>query len=242
MTKNVENTIQFSEVRTLVTLFVVALCITVFAILASFVLSQNQLHFDREILLLFRESTNLSDPIGAKWVEELMRDITSLGGVGLLTFFTLTAFFYLQLIKRSRFAWYVLLAIILGTATSFALKYGFERPRPDLVPHGSHVYTHSFPSGHSLMSAMVYFTLAGLLSRTMKRKRIKTFFYAVATIITLSVGISRVYLGVHWPTDVLAGWSIGLAWAILALLMSLFLQQKGFFKPFLKLDTHSEVR
>jgi undecaprenyl-diphosphatase len=110
---------------------------------------------------------------------------------------------------------------------STGLKMGFERPRPDLVPHATRVYTASFPSGHAMLSAITYLTLGALLARVEKSRRVSAFIMGLAIITTLLVGISRVYLGVHWPSDVVAGWSVGAAWASLCWFVALQLQRRG---------------
>ena len=114
-------------------------------------------------------------------------------------------------------AFLVVVAVVGGMLLSTGLKLGFERPRPDLVPHGARVYTASFPSGHAMLSAVTYLTLGALLARVQERRRVKAFFIGLAVVLTLLVGVSRVYLGVHWPSDVLAGWCVGAAWAVLVL-------------------------
>jgi undecaprenyl-diphosphatase len=118
-------------------------------------------------------------------------------------------------------------AVCGGMMLSTALKMGFERPRPDLVPHATRVYTASFPSGHAMLSATAYLTLGALLARVEKLRRIKAFFLGLAVCLTLLIGISRVYLGVHWPSDVLAGWADGAAWASLCWFAALQLQRRG---------------
>ena len=107
------------------------------------------------------------------------------------------------------------------------MKWVFSRPRPDLVPHGAEVYTASFPSGHSMMSAVVYLTLGALLARTQSDRSVKTYVLAMAVVLTVLVGTSRVYLGVHWPTDVLAGWALGGAWALVCWSAMTWLQSRG---------------
>lgn len=212
--------IKSRDFKTLSALLVLSLCLWGFIRIAGLVTAGGTEELDRQLLLAFRHLDDLSDPIGANWVEELMRDITALGGVGILTFFTLMSALYLILIEKPKLALFVVVAIATGTLMSFALKYGFDRPRPDLVPHGSYVYTHSFPSGHSLMSALVYFTLASLLARVEPRRRVKSFMFIMATLLTVSIGVSRVYLGVHWPSDVVAGWTAGIFWAGLCFLIA----------------------
>ncbi|MBU3016858.1 phosphatase PAP2 family protein [Paraglaciecola agarilytica] len=183
--------------------------------LAGVVIADKTMQIDEQLVLLFREPFDLSDPIGPKWVEELMRDITALGGVGILVMVTLIATTFLLLSGQKKAALLVLLGIATGMVLSFSLKYGFSRPRPDLVPHGSYVYTSSFPSGHAMMSSLVYFTVGEMLAQQQSKRKLKTFFYSVAAVFTISIGLSRVYLGVHYPTDVLAGWLVGCSWALL---------------------------
>ena len=182
--------------------------------LALLVNSGSALSWDRSIMLAMRNPLDLGDPIGPAWFEELMRDVTALGGTGILSLLTLLTCAYLFMQKNSTLAWFVLITIGTGMLCSFALKYGFSRPRPELVAHGSYVYTSSFPSGHSMMSAVVYFILAGVLLQTQTRRRIKIFMLSCTAMVVVLIGLSRVYLGVHWPTDVLAGWSAGCFWAL----------------------------
>jgi undecaprenyl-diphosphatase len=121
----------------------------------------------------------------------------------------------------------LLISTLGGLLLSLLLKGHFSRPRPDVVPRLAEVYTSSFPSGHSMLSAVIYLTLGALLSRLVERKGLKVYILSVAMLLALLVGVSRVYLGVHYPTDVLAGWSIGLSWAILCWLVARKLQRKG---------------
>jgi undecaprenyl-diphosphatase len=108
-----------------------------------------------------------------------------------------------------------------------ALKQMFQRPRPDVVPHLREVMTMSFPSGHALISAVVYLTLGTLLMRIAKRRLTKIYCMAMAMFATFLVGASRVYLGVHYPTDVIAGWMIGFSWALLCWIIERSLERKA---------------
>ncbi len=100
-----------------------------------------------------------------------------------------------------------------GTLVSVVLKDQFDRPRPQLVPHETQVFTASFPSGHSAMSALFLLTLGAAVAAAQRRRTATVYMVAVAAALALLIGASRVYLGVHWPTDVLAGWTFGIAWA-----------------------------
>jgi undecaprenyl-diphosphatase len=169
---------------------------------------------DMAIMLAFRAPGDPADPIGPLWLEEAVRDITALGSTPILVIAVLAVFGFLMLAKAWRPAIFTLAASGGGLVLSSLLKEVIDRPRPDLVPHGNVVFTASFPSGHSMMSAVVYFTLAALIARLIERRRLKGYTMGVALILTLLVGVSRVYLGVHWPSDVLAGWAAGAAWAL----------------------------
>lgn len=207
----------------------VLICILLWAFidLADDVMAGDVQAFDERVVLAMREQADLSDPLGPAWFEEMMRDATGLGGVGVLTFITLVTFGYLMYEHKYKLALLVVCAIGTGILLSFLMKSGFTRARPELVPHGSHVYTSSFPSGHSMMSALVYLTLASLLVRVQKRRRVKIYLFAVAIALTLIIGSSRVYLGVHWPTDVFAGWMAGALWAALFYIVGSVLQITG---------------
>jgi undecaprenyl-diphosphatase len=183
--------------------------------------------FDTAILLAFRNPAEPADPIGPRWVEQAVRDLTSLGSTVVLTLVTLAAVGYLLIERKSRLAIFVVLAIGSGTLLSTLLKLGFDRPRPDLVAHGVDVWSASFPSGHALMSAVTYLTLGALLAHAQSRPRVKLYFLGMAVLISLIVGVTRIYLGVHWPTDVLAGWSVGAAWALCCWLLSIWLADHG---------------
>lgn len=220
-------TIARQDLLPLILLVLIAGGIWLFAELAEEVAEGETAVIDRTILLALREPDDLSDPLGPRWAEEAGRDFTALGGVGVLTLLTLAICGFLVLDGKRRAALLVLVAVGGGLAGSFLLKEAFHRPRPDLVPHGSYVYTTSFPSGHSMMAAATYLTLAALLSRVQKRRGLRVFILGLAAFLTLIVGFSRVYLGVHWPTDVLAGWTAGGVWAFLCWAVALRLQRRG---------------
>ncbi|SMF54196.1 undecaprenyl-diphosphatase [Tistlia consotensis] len=186
----------------------------VFVELAEEVVEGDTKGLDRAILLAFRSPADPADPLGPRWLEEFARDVTGLGSVGVLTILILATLGFLLLARRARTALFVLLATGGGTLASTLLKWGFDRPRPELVPHGQYVYTSSFPSGHAMLSAVVYLTLGALVARLARDRRLKLYILALAVFLALIIGVSRVYLGVHWPSDVLAGWAAGAAWAL----------------------------
>ncbi|MDQ2694778.1 MAG: phosphatase PAP2 family protein [Pseudomonadota bacterium] len=215
------------ELATLAVMAVAAGGIWLFALLAGEVMEGDTRAFDEAVLLAMRDPADRSDPLGPKWVEEMGRDFTALGGVGFLTLLTLAVVGYLVLERKVGAALFIVAAVVGGRLLSAALKYGFDRPRPDLVPHGSFVYTASFPSGHSMLAAITYLTLGVLLARVQPRRALKAYILILAIVVTVLVGISRVYLGVHWPTDVLAGWTAGAVWAMACWLAVRWLQRRG---------------
>ena len=215
------------ELITLVLLALITAGIWIFAELADEVIEGDTKSFDETVLLAMRTPGDSADPVGPRWLHELGRDFTALGGVGFLTLLTLAVIGFLVLQRRYGAAVLVAVSIGGGFLVSSLLKYGFERPRPDLISHESYVYTTSFPSGHSMLSAVTYLTLGALLARIQPQLRLKAYIMLLAILLTLLVGISRVYLGVHWPTDVLAGWAVGSSWALLCWLIARWMQQSG---------------
>ncbi len=197
---------------------------------------------DRGLLLALRDSRDVSDPLGPLWFEELVRDFTALGGVGALTFLALASAGALVLHGRRRTALAALVAIGGGLVLSTVLKLAFDRDRPDLVPHGSHVLTKSFPSGHSMLSAVTYLTLGAVLARVQPTRTLKVYVMGLAVFLTLLVGFSRVYLGVHWPSDVLAGWCAGLVWALGVWLVTRRFQREGTLEPEPEEEPHRRAR
>jgi undecaprenyl-diphosphatase len=188
-------------------------------------------HIDRAILLSLRQDGNLAQPIGPRWLGEVGRDLTALGGVAVLTLVTVAVLGYLLLVRKPRAAAFVAVAVCGALALSNVLKDWFNRPRPTLVPHLSYVTSSSFPSGHSMLSAAVYLTLGAMLARQHQSLALKAYFLIVATSLTLLVGASRVYVGVHWPTDVVGGWAAGSAWAAACWLLARRLQRRAKLEP-----------
>ena len=195
--------------------------------LADAVLEGETRHIDEWIILTMRNPVDLSDPKGPEWFEEVIRDFSALGSIAVLTALSLTAVGFLFLQNKKKLALFMLASVTGGLLLSTVLKHGFDRPRPDLVPHETYVMTASFPSGHSMLSAVVFLTLGGLLARYTKERRLKSYILTVSILATCIVGCSRVYLGVHWPTDVLAGWTAGSSWSLLCWLTALLLQKRG---------------
>ena len=189
--------------------------IWLFVELAEEMLEGETQDFDQAVLLAFRSPLDPATPLGPAWLETVMRDITALGGLTVLGFVTLAVLGLLWFQSRRRAAGLLLLAIIGGQVFSTLSKAIFDRPRPDLVPHGTLVTSASFPSGHSMMAAVVWLTLAAMVTRVQPDRVLRLYITALAIAVTLAVGFSRVWLGVHWPTDVLAGWAAGAAWALI---------------------------
>jgi undecaprenyl-diphosphatase len=199
--------------------------IWLFAGIAGEVMEGDTQAIDQRLLLAMRHPGDHS-PLGPPSVQDAARDVTALGGVTVLTLLTVVTGGFLLLDGKKHMALFVCGAVAGGTLLSGLLKDLFQRPRPDLVPHGAYVSTTSFPSGHSMMSAVTYLTLGALLARSQERKRLKAYFLLLAGLLTFMVGVSRVYLGVHWPTDVLAGWTAGASWAIFCSLVARWLQRR----------------
>lgn len=211
-------------------LYLVLLTLTGLA-LAFFTLSRrvgsSPTDFDERLLLLLRESGNLGHAVGPNWVTDLFTDVTTLGSGLFVTLVCCIVVGYLLLVRHARTALVFAASVVLAALSVYVLKDFFERPRPTLVAPLMALQSYSFPSGHSTISAAVYPTLGALLARVVSRKRLKIYFMSVAMLVTLAVGVSRVYLGVHYPTDVLAGWCVGLSWSLMCWVLLRMLQQRG---------------
>lgn len=215
------------EVTTLALMSLSIGAVWILAELTEEVVEGSTSNLDRDILLFLRTPGDLSDPIGPWWVEEIGRDLTALGGLAVLVLTTVVVSLFFLLHRRWSTMVYILATVGGGIVLSSIAKEFFDRPRPDLVPHGSFVHTASFPSGHSMMAAVAYLTLGAMVARAQKRWALKVYTLSVAVLLTLLVGMSRIYMGVHWPTDVAAGWLAGGAWAVLCLLIARSLAKRG---------------
>lgn len=182
---------------------------------------------DERILLAFREPGDSHDPIGSRSVEGAVRDVTALGSVTVLGLLTLGVGLYFILDRRPRMGAFVLAAVASGAALTFALKFLYNRTRPSILPVDMLPGDPSFPSGHAALAAVVYLTLGLLLTRTLPKRSLKIYVVGIAVLLALAVGTSRVYLGVHWPSDVLAGWTLGGLWALVCWQAEGWLQRRG---------------
>ncbi len=216
-----------SEFTALSLVFLLCGALFTFFSIADEVMEGETHALDEALLLALRTPGDPADPIGPSWLESAVKDITALGSFAVLTIVTLAVIGYLLFTGKRRTALLVAVSIVGGAIMSTLLKNVFARPRPDLVAHLTDIHTLSFPSGHAMLSAVTYLTLGALLARIETDPRTKTYLLSVAVVVTLLVGLSRIYLGVHYPTDVLAGWCAGAAWAILCWLVALALQRRA---------------
>ena len=197
-----------------------------FAVVSNLVIAGGTQDFDDRILRALRRPDDPAVPIGPLWLRLAALDITALGGgtvLGLVVA-SIAGFMVLQGMRRT--ALFVCVASTGGWLLNSLLKEIFQRARPDVVPHLSEVMSLSFPSGHAMTSAAVYLTLGALLMRVVPRRPTKIYCMAVAIVLAALVGLSRVYLGVHYPTDVLAGWLVGFSWALLCWLVERAIERR----------------
>ena len=220
-----------AETRLFASILTIAALLLAFGLLAEEVIEGETLPFDRKLLLALRQAGNPGVPIGPPWLPEAARDISALGSTIVLGILLLAVVGYLLLTRRRAAAWLMLGAVSSGVALNSLLKFSFARPRPDLVVPAVRVFTASFPSGHATMSAITYLTLGALLARTHSEILVRIYFMTLAGMLTVLVGLSRIYLGVHYPTDVLAGWCIGTAWAMGCWVLMTWLQRGGQVEP-----------
>lgn len=202
------------ELGVLVAAFVVASAALAFSHLADEMIEGEADAIDNRILLALRSPEDLSRPIGPGWLVTAAEEITALGSMSVLVVLTGVVVGYLWLRRLHRAALFVVVAVGGGALISTLLKMAFGRDRPAVVPHLTHFGSASFPSGHAMLSVVTYLTLGALLAEIESRRRMKAYAVGVAMTLAGLVGATRVYLGVHYPSDVAAGWMAGVAWAV----------------------------
>lgn len=215
MRVQVKELLRHGDFLTLVLLAIVVGTLWGFVELADEVMEGSLHEIDMGLLHLLRHPADPADPIGPRWFEELMRDATALGSFMLLTLLTLAVVGTLWLENHRVAAIWLTVAVLGALGLSTLFKVLFARTRPDLLPAELLPSSFSFPSGHAFLSAAVYLTIGALLTRVVPSGRSRIFVLAMAVLFTALTGFSRVYLGVHYPSDVLAGWTLGLCWAAL---------------------------
>ncbi|HZJ54256.1 MAG TPA: phosphatase PAP2 family protein [Myxococcaceae bacterium] len=200
--------------RPLAVLLVLCAAAFGFLMLADEVREGETQRIDEWVLRSLRTPGDPAVPLGPPWLPPAMRNLTALGSVPVLLLVVLGVAGFLALGKLWRHLALVLGASAGGLLLMMVLKRGFDRPRPTVVPPLMLETTASFPSGHAMMSAVVYLTLGTLVAQLCPRWRERVYVITVAGVLTAVIGLTRLFLGVHYPSDVLGGWSVGLAWAL----------------------------
>jgi undecaprenyl-diphosphatase len=215
------------ETGPLIVLAIACFCALLFYDVAEDLHEGESFAFDASILLALRGGTAQGAPIGPSWLPQVATEITALGSTSVLTLLTAITAGFLLITRKWRAALLLLVAVIGGTLLVTVMKGFMDRPRPDVVLHLVKVTNPSFPSGHAALSAATYLTIGAMLTRVSEQRRVKTYLMTCAVGISLLVGVTRIYLGVHWPSDVVAGWCLGSAWALLCWLIAYWLGRKG---------------
>lgn len=208
------------EVRTLLTLFIILGSLFLFVEIAGEVTGGDTADFDHAVIEWLRPYEDPSQPRGPVWLKEVARDITALGSTAVLTLLVVLVSIHLALSQRIRLVIVLLVATLGATFLSEGMKRFFDRERPHKDYQLTEVASMSFPSGHSTLAAATYLTLALMLSATTSRRRIKIFLLGAGLFLTVLIGLSRIYLGVHFPIDVAAGWCMGAGWAFACALVA----------------------
>ena len=220
-----------ADARLLLSLLAVALSVWAFVLVAGLMTRGRVQPFDEQLMLSLRVDGHPSQPRGPEWLPGAMRDVTALGSAPVLLIFVLAVAGALAARRQYHALALLLVASAGGILLNELLKGLFARPRPDLALRLTDVRSLSFPSGHAMQSAIIYLTLAAFLARLVQARALKVYFVAFAFLLSFLIGFSRVYLGVHYPSDVLAGWCAGLAWALLCWTTARRLQRRGSVEP-----------
>jgi undecaprenyl-diphosphatase len=219
-----------TEIAAVSALFIVAAGVMTFVELADEMAEGEGRAFDQGVLEAMRPGA-MADPWGPGWLETAAMDLTALGGTAVLSLFAVIVTGFLILQRKRLSALLLALGLIGGVALSEGLKALFGRDRPPEALRAVETMSASFPSGHSLLSAVFYLSIGVMLTRAFPQKRLKAYVIGVAVLLTLLVGLTRVYLAAHWATDVLAGWSVGAAWAMALWLVAYGIQRRQQGRP-----------
>ncbi|HZL01002.1 MAG TPA: phosphatase PAP2 family protein [Caulobacteraceae bacterium] len=214
------------EIGLVAALAVTVVGLLIFLSMADEVVDGHTKGFDEGLMLMLRHPGDIARPIGPAWLKLAAMDLTAFGSITDLTLIVLAVVGLFVAQRRWREA--ALLACACGSGLPLVglMKAVFGRERPPVAMHAVEVGNSSFPSGHAMLSALVYLSLAALLAHFAERRRVRVYALATGLAATLLVGASRVYLGVHWPTDVLAGWALGAAWAMLWWLIAWWVEHR----------------
>ena len=202
------------ETLILVLLLAVAVGGLCFVAIADRVVDRDSQAFDEYVLRSLRRDSDLRVPIGPSWVAAAARDISALGGATVLVLVTVGAAGFLYCMGKHRAMWLLVGATVGGSVIIVGLKELFARSRPTVVAHLEIVTSPSFPSGHSMLSTVVYLTIGAMTARVLAPLAARVYVTTASVVLALLVGVSRAFLGVHYPTDILGGWAAGLAWAL----------------------------
>lgn len=215
-----------TEFAALSALLVIGLGVSIFADLAEDMREGDGQAFDQWVLSAMRPNADPSDAWGPWWLSTAANDLTALGGISVLTLFATIAVVFLVIQKKRLSALLLVFGLLGGVLLSEGLKAIFERARPPEAFQAVETINASFPSGHALLSTVFYLSLAVMLSRAFPRRRLKGYVIGVGVLIAVLVGLTRIYLGAHWATDVFAGWSVGAAWAMALWLVSYAVERR----------------
>lgn len=213
-----------TEIAAVSALFIVALGVMIFVEVADDMTEADGQAFDHAVLAWLQPVAG--EPRGPWWLKEAAADLTSLGGISVLALFAVIAFAFLLIQRKRLSALLLVVGLAGGVALSEGLKAMFQRERPPAVFQAVDTLNASFPSGHALLSTVFYLTLGVMLTRAFPRGRLKAFVLGAAILIALLIGLTRVYLGAHWASDVFAGWSVGAAWAMALWLVAYAVQRR----------------
>lgn len=189
-------------------------CLFVFFSLTLLIETQVVQKADEAVVLAARVPGNTATPVGPVWLAELARDVTSLGGYIVLTLITVLVWLFLRLERTKATATRFVITVAGGYLLNVLLKTAIARPRPSVAPFLTQVYSPSFPSGHTMMSTVVFLTLGLMVSEMATRRAVQVLVISAPFAVAVAVSLTRVYLGVHFPTDVVAGLCCGVAWTL----------------------------